>query len=456
MVERIEATALDPATRRRLIEQYQAFQVDNLRLFLSLRSRWLTDTARDRCPGLCADVSPLDGRFRSIDRQRLWGWGDGRALGIWSKMLATNRVPDVPADSGSNESLSAGLRRYVDEIAEGLLERYRKGGGQVPFAADLESGAPDPLLVEPVPFSFATLFAAWGFAQYGLLSDDRPMFDLGLGALVSSIGAADALDRLPPANDPETRHGPRMIALGALVDLLETIESTSGPAPSLLGLRPLLVEIAGSLASFVIAHHARRDPVAFWEVGDGRGGPKAREDGRIIVDAGHATEFAGFLAELSRFLPDEQCACNRKVLDAGSAQRIALDIHLFADSVGFTQAGVMCKYTDLETGEFLPDTQARDASGRHTAPWWSVREHAAAAIGLYRLTGDKRCLESYRRAQRASYGVYPHHALDGQMIQTVDAFTAEPVDVAPATGNLDPMHDTRARLREIDHLRALG
>jgi hypothetical protein len=38
------------------------------------------------------------------------------------------------------------------------------------------------------------------------------------------------------------------------------------------------------------------------------------------------------------------------------------------------------------------------------------------------------------------------------MIQTVDPFTLEPLDIAPATGNLDPMHDARSREREIECL----
>ena len=41
------------------------------------------------------------------------------------------------------------------------------------------------------------------------------------------------------------------------------------------------------------------------------------------------------------------------------------------------------------------------------------------------------------------------------MIQTVDPFSLEPLDIQPATGNLDPMHDPPARLREIECLEQL-
>ena len=41
------------------------------------------------------------------------------------------------------------------------------------------------------------------------------------------------------------------------------------------------------------------------------------------------------------------------------------------------------------------------------------------------------------------------------MIQTIDPLTLEPLDLAPATGNLDPMHDPRSRSREIECLERL-
>ena len=132
----------------------------------------------------------------------------------------------------------------------------------------------------------------------------------------------------------------------------------------------------------------------------------------------------------------------------------ALAIHLFADSIGFAESGVMIKHADLITGDFLPDTQA--GTDHPTAPWWNVREHCAAALSLYRLTGDRRLLESYRKAQNATYRHYPNKRIGGQMIQMVHPVTLEPLDVAPATGNLDPMHDARARAREIEALVALA
>ena len=101
---------------------------------------------------------------------------------------------------------------------------------------------------------------------------------------------------------------------------------------------------------------------------------------------------------------------------------------------------------------YLP---ARNSAVEVCAPWWNVRELCAAGLRLYTLTRDERIIPSYRKAQNVSYLVYPNKRIGGQMIQMVDPFSLEPLDVAPATGNLDPMHDPRARIREIENLELL-
>jgi hypothetical protein len=156
------------------------------------------------------------------------------------------------------------------------------------------------------------------------------------------------------------------------------------------------------------------------------------------------------LAELVPFLPEgwESARWSRqKVLEA------ALNILLFAADIGFSAQGAMFKFVDLNTGEPLPDTQA--GVDHPTAPWWNVRELCAAALRLYTLTKDERIIPVYRKGQNASYLFYPNKNIGRQMIQMVDPLTLEPLDVAPATGNLDPMHDPRARIREIENLEIL-
>lgn len=455
---------------RRLLAFYAAQQRRNLAFFVSLRERWLAAHPGARFPGLCANVHPLTGELRPDAEQRLWGWGDGRALATWVPMLADGRVVrgNVTLENGTSVDLGGALGGYADLISRGLVERHRLNGGRIPFRAHPASGLADDHPANRVGHGqpdFCAMFAAGGLVQYGMWRGDAGALELGRELFERELALA--------ARSPQ--YGPRMIMIGVIVDLLKAgardaaagagdgaVRPSGADRPDWLG-RDRLVEAALPLIDHVFANHYREDGAevgrpegaAFWETSDEAGRPVADASGAVVVDPGHATEFAAFLAELAAFLPVAQ---RERVVDA------ALAIHQFADRIGFTPSGVMSKYVDLRTGAFLPDTQAAAASGgpsrpaatpRATAPWWNVREHSAGALRLYVLTRDRRLVESYRRAQRASYTVYPNLRIGGQMIQTVDPFTLEPLDLAPATGNLDPMHDARSREREMACLEEL-
>jgi hypothetical protein len=419
-MEILNESSLPPEACRRLLDFYRSYHERNIEFFLGLRRRWQDSHPGESFGGLCANVNPLSGELRPDNEQMLWGWGDGRALSTWSGFLAAKRVPS---------RLREALAEYVEEIFLGLSSRCTDG--RIPFSAHYRSSSAPGTRID-----YSTAFAAAGFCRYGLYARSPRALELGLDLLRRCGGAiAEGSFDAPP-----THHGPHMILLGAIVDVLDTASGCDLGLPS--GTETKLLESAWSAARHVLAHHFRPDPPAFWEHSAPQG-PVRDDDGHIVVDPGHATEFAGFLAELARLTGDD------RHLEA------ALAIHLFADRIGFTPAGVMTKFADLETGQVLGDTQATGAGGRPTAPWWNVREHSAAALRLYTLRGDARLLESYRRAQNASYRHYPSERLSGQMIQAVDPWTCEPLDIPPATGNLDPMHDPRARLREIECLELL-
>jgi hypothetical protein len=368
-------------------------------------------------------------------------------------MLAAGRVASgsVALETGKAADLREELGRYADVIRQGLGERFRLNGGRIPFRADVVSGLADDHPANRVAAGapdFCAMFASSGLVQYGLWRGDAEALALGRHLFERELGIATG----------SPSYGPRMIMLGVIVDLLTAGCESSGSLH-----RDRLVAAALPLVDQVLVDHFRADGsevgcpggAAFWEASDEAGRPVADTSGAVIVDPGHATELAGFLSELAPHLPARD---RERVIAA------ALAVHLFADRIGFTPSGVMSKYVDLRTGRALPDTQAAAASGgqarptappRPTAPWWNVREHCAGALRLYTLTHDRRLVETYRRAQHASYLVYPTLLLGGQMIQTVDPFTLEPLDLPPATGNLDPMHDPRSRMREMACLEEL-
>jgi hypothetical protein len=448
---------LAAAACRRLLRFYRAYQEKNLTYFLALRRAWQRANGGRSFPGLCANINPITGEFRAATRQRLWGWGDARALSTWSAFMNRGRVAEKKVVLRWREGLKetvdmrSSLEDYIDEIYRCLLIRIELNGGTLPFAAFVDTQLADGSrrLGGESPMELSDVFAAGGFLQYGLLRVSGEairrgldLMDRGVQSFRQAISRADS-ELTPPAIP--------MIILGFAAEVLKSLRDAGIPdLPELAS--GVLMEKILPLVDHLLDFHYSGDPPAYRERVDIQRRPIPDASGHLVVDPGHATELAGFLAELAPFLPETwgSSRWNReRVLEA------AVKLHLFADALGFTPAGVMCKYVDFNTGQPLPDTQAPEAEGRLTAPWWNVREHAAGALRLFVLTGRRELLGSYKRAQNASYLHYPNRNIGGQMIQTVDPITLEPLDIAPATENLDPMHDPLARLREIESLEEL-
>jgi hypothetical protein len=444
---------LTPDVCRQLLDFYHDYHEKNLSYFLQIRHRWHQENPGRFFPGLCANVSPISGEFRPVAEQKIWGWGDARGLGAWSAFLLDGRVPDkgVTLDLGGREEQVVNLRQaisnYCDIIYAGMMDRYDKNDQRIPFTADLETGLADGHPGNRSTGGFSNTFAINAFIQYGMLRKRRDALDLGLQLLDE---AQAAISSGVPGTQTEN-HGPRMILLGVVGEVLKSISVLDKQGiTEHSGLTESLVARSLPLIEHILDHHYDGDRPAFWETSDRDGHPYVDERGQTSVDPGHSAECAGFLAELVPFLPEQWGSerwCKAKVRQA------ALNILLFAAGIGFSDRGVMFKYVDLHTGRPLPDVQAGVETP--TAPWWNVRELCAAALRLYTLTRDRRILPVYQKGQNASYLVYPNKNIGGQMIQMVDPFTLEPLDVAPATGNLDPMHDPRARMREIENLEIL-
>jgi hypothetical protein len=447
---------------RKLIDFYTKYQSKNWLLFLSLREEWAQKhpelPMRD---ALCANINTITGDFRPLNEQRIWCWGDGRALGIWSYALICDLVPNTNAILSTSKKVNmlSSLRTYCNDIFNGTVKRYDLNNGTMPVAANPQTGLSDNHPWNPKSGNniktFSNLFTVTGWVLYGMLIDNDAIVNKGLvefDAVLKSFDENNFDTGGGLLNHSVRVQGPRMIALGVAGEILKGIDVIErGGINKWSSLKLPMINKAIKLLEYILSSNYRNKPVAFWERSNSDGTP-LKSDGIITVDPGHSTEFSGFLAELIPFLPEDWRSPN---WNRSSALEAALNCHLFAARVGFSPKDVMYKAIDLETEKPLPDKQAIDANGRLTAPWWNVREHCASALRLYTLTKDERLIESYRKAQHASYLAYPNARIMDQMIQTVDPETLEPLDIAPATGNLDPMHDSRSRIREIENLKLL-
>jgi hypothetical protein len=450
---------LTPDLCERLLAFNREYQTKGFRYFAYLKLMWEKRYPGKTFPGLCAEVDSISGEMRPLEEQRAWGWGDTRALGIWCYFLMKGRIPDeeVTLDVEGDAvtiNLKAFYSDYCRHIYRCLRERMELCGGRIPFLADVETNRPsdDPrnLKAGEGEMTATDIFAINAFFQYGLWQDDAESIELGERILDDCLRAGVEnrfVNHLTRQRSFEHTHGILMVCVGAVVDTLKTIDLIETRFEEL---KDRLVRAGRWALDQFCGYHW--DPHLRWfseYLHPVDKTPFEDSNGHIVCDPGHTAEGVGFFAEYLNWLPDPESTSFRFGKD--NTTEVLQDILLFVHEHGYAAAGVMFKNIDLKTMKGIAESIRPDVQST-TAPWWNVRECAAAAIKLYQLTGDPRMWEIYQKAFNAAYQNYPNRSIGGLMVQNLDAFTLEPVPIFPATGNLDPMHSPRAREREIEAL----
>jgi hypothetical protein len=449
--------------RDRLLAFNHGYQMKGFRYFAYLKLLWEKRYPGKSFPGLCAEVDSISGEMRPLREQRAWGWGDTRALGIWCYFLIKGRIPDDEVTlEVDGDAITINLRDFYSDycrhIYRCLRERMEFCDGRIPFLADVESNRPsdDPRNLKPGKgeMTATDIFAINGFFQYGLWQNDGDSIELAerIQQECFRAGAENRfVNHLTRKRSFEHTHGVLMVGVGALVDTLKTIDLLDDRFDAL---KERLVRAGRwTLDLFCGYHwdpHHRRFSEYLHPVDKT---PYENANGNIVCDPGHTAEGVGFFAEYLHWLPEHEETTFR--FGKNNTVEVLQEILLFVHEHGYSERGVMFKNIDLKTMRGISETIRPDVQTT-TAPWWNVRECAAAAIKLYELTGDPRMWDVYTRAFNAAYQNYPNANIGRLMVQNLDANTQEPVPIAPATGNLDPMHSPRAREREIEALESLA
>jgi len=461
----------EPKLTRRTCEELLAFnreyQLRNLSAFLRFRYDWQEAYPGKTFPGVCAEVNSITGEMRPLEEQHAWTWGEGRGLGIWAAFLIKGRVADedrtIPLASGQTRTVNmkAEYDAYCDHVYESLVDRYDACGGSLPFMVDVDTNRPsdDPrnYIAAPHQASASDVFSLTAMYQYAMLRGDERALEIGRALLKKCTDAARTGNYPQHEDKPGHRfQGSPMVTVGALVDILKSIACLEAQGRTeYRPLKPTLIDSAREMIDDVLSNHYDPETHDFWEENGPDGRPWINEKGQQICDPGHTAEACGFFAELCAFLPEDADGSGRRWSRRAILGAVREMNHLVTEH-GFSERGVMFKNIDLRTKQGVPDTSGGGAAaGRPTAPWWNVREHCASSLKLYELTGDERCLKGYRKSQNATYLHYPNANTGGLMVQTLDPYTLEALDIQPATGNLDPMHSARAREREIEALELL-
>ena len=459
----LEEEQLTPNTVQRLLEFNRTYQQRNLCAFIKFRMDWQDAYPDRRFPGVCAEVNSITGKMRPLPEQRAWTWGDGRGLGVWAAFLMKGRIADeerlITLASGAERSvnLKAEYDAYCDHIYQSLVDRYEGAGGHFPFMVDLDTNrASDDsrnYVAAEGEVTAGEIFCLTAMYQYAMLRGNADALAVGQDLLKKCTDAArtGAYSRRED-NVGHRFQGSPMVTVGALVDILKSIAVLEGRGDRAYShLVPELIDRAREMVDYILGHHYDPETHTFWEENDAEGRPFINSHGEQVCDPGHTAEACGFFAELCAFIPeDDQAPRQWKRTDILAAIREMNDL---VTRLGFSERGVMYKNIDLLTGKGIVDRSGGGAqAGKSTAPWWNVREHCAACLKIFELTGDERCLKGYRKSQNACYLNYPNANTGGLMVQTLDPHTLQPLDIHPASGNLDPMHSARAREREIEAL----
>lgn len=428
------------------------------KFFIKLKHDWLKISSSKKIPGLCAEIDSITGRWRPFEKHNAWSWGDGRALSIWSNHLISGVI--------QQRDLTDEYIIYCDEIYSSLKERYDLNNGHFPFMTDIASNKPadDPRNVAMTgkQRGFSDLFCSAGIIHYGVLKNDTAILALGLDILNSvSYAIQNNLFVIEPKTAAMSLsnvkfQGAYMILLGVCVDVMKSLEYLKvNNLNSFDALNQSLTKTAAAIIDIIIEKHYGADSGILWEFNDLADKP-IKDKENWITDPGHAAECAGFIAEFASIMKNTS---NTQIPEAVLSKYIqaASNISIYMKENGYSPKGLMYKRINLlSENKYKGITDAAvDEKPVKTAPWWNVREHSAASLRLYILTKNPEHLEIYRQAQNASYGYYPNPLLDGLMFQTLDAETAAPLPLNPATANFDPMHDERARDRGIEAIRQI-
>ncbi|MFC1582132.1 hypothetical protein ACFL4W_01205 [Planctomycetota bacterium] len=461
----LEADEPSPDTIRELIDFNIGYQLRGLRYFAWLKLKWEKDNPGRTFPGLCAEVDSISGEFRPLKDQRAWSWGDTRGLGLWCYFLQKGRIPDEDtAIEVDGDPVTVNLKdfytAYCKHIYACLKERLQTCAGKIPFLVDIETNqaSDDPRNLQPGEHEFigTHIFAINAFFQYAMWQNDDEALATAWKILEENFRAAhenrfvNHLTRRPSFTHS---HGSMMVSAGALVDTLKTVDLLASRGDTRYNDMQAQLIAAGrwGLDIFLGYHWNPTDKLFCEYLHPVSKTAFKNELDHIICDPGHTAEGVGFFAEFSRWLPAQ--ADNFRFNGANTVPLLG-DVLKFVDDHGYSDKGVMYKNIDIITLKGIADVRNDDGQWK-TAPWWNIRECAAAACRMYALTKDARMWAIYKRAFNTVYANYANLNIGGLFLQTLDAENLEPLPFHPATGNLDPMHSPRAREREIEALEEL-
>ncbi len=382
---------------------------------------------------------PADPETDFRGRSAVFGWIQGRGLEALAGHAAF--LADTP-------HLAARCDRMLETVAARMAAFGRVNNGRFVFLFTPDGrtfrrgadGRREYFPASSIPPGFADLFTGKGLAAAGVRLGRAELSKLGVSTFRNAAAAIRdgsftsdqiSFDPKNPALPVPGRQaqGPWMIALGGFALMCDLYP---GADEWVEGGRLFLQHLLDRHVIHRDTTTLRRFDFVEWT--DDAGRPWT-EQGKVVLDPGHAIEFTGLAA---RFLlhASARKSPTQELRKLAAACRESLpEIFLAAFANGFQRRlGGICKTFDLVARTPLNGDM----------PWWPLPEAMRAAALLLRLApAHPRCAEIAAAAAdcaRALFGPF-RSPLPGLFLQTREA-SGNPSTAIPATPDADPGYHT--------------
>jgi mannose/cellobiose epimerase-like protein (N-acyl-D-glucosamine 2-epimerase family) len=394
-VRELKAASLD----EELVAQYLSY--------LDIRIRFLLNRYRrfPDFPGVQSGYNSITGEeFRQEDLYP-YSWINGRGVCVFSRFAEL-----FPA-------YSVELHAFARHVISAMENQWLINGRHFPFMANLDGSEKDVGVKPPPGYkSYSDLYACAGFLEYGARCKDKKRLEMAQEIFAETILALERRHFVTePQPTPEDRilENPWSVAL----DLANEMVKHTGDEQYL--------DAGARLVEHLLKHYYLPDLAAFVEYITPEGQPFVDEEGRQIVDPGHAIEFCSFALEFAR-LADEGKKHGK--LKARIFELIPKLI-LWNLERGWNKThGGIFKTIDARTGQPVNDTM----------PWWIPPETLLALVLAYERTRDRVFLMHFQRVHNAYFQLYMNPLTDYGPYQNISGSTGIPVDIVPACKFQDP------------------
>ena len=372
-------------------------------------------------------------------KSHIYGWIQARGIESLAKHAQW-------FEDHGDKAFAKRLDNMLEKVMNAILNAVEDNGGSLPFVM-----APDATPYHKLSsyHGYSDIFYCKGLFCAARRLHDKKMTDIACDgfcdvteALLKGHFRTDQ-QSFDPKNPVEyvpgkKLHGPKMIALDGLADLLDAMPDNK------YWLDTSLTFIIQILSKHVLTP-ALKEQVncfEFVEAVDSRGKPW-KENGVVLSDPGHALEFCGHVARVLKVIRKHKI---ENELDAIEPAYGSLLMNLFRNVFNYgynPNAHGIVKTYDLTNHKYANSDM----------PWWSLPEAARAAHLLAELFPEQNKHDHLEKYERTALDAFQKYYLrpSGFAVQTRDA-EGKVVKVIPAVPDADPGYHTNLSLMECGEI----